>query len=121
MIGLFSLLGYVALLVPMFLMHELGHIKACGLKAKGTIHVGIAELFCITECSSDLSWYGGGVLSSIFMFLCSMFPVNSFTFGFFTLGWINLIYGILEGKYRGIGKLRYLVYFLITVVVLLAW
>ncbi len=121
MIGLFEALGYIALFVPMFLMHELAHIKACGLKHGGEIHIGAFDLWATGGNCGDISWYGGGVLSSIYMFLCSMFPINSFTFGFFTLAWTNLIYGILEGYYHGIGKLRYVVYFLILVVMLLIW
>jgi hypothetical protein len=123
MIGLSDLIGYAILFVPMFLMHELAHIKSCGLRAGGLIHVDNFMLYVDTEFDKyNLSWYGGGVFSSIYMFLATiLLPVNPFTFGFITLGWTNLIYGILEGYYHGINKWRYLVYatILLTCVVMI--
>jgi len=117
MIGIPELLGYIILFIPMFLVHELCHIKACGIKAEGTIFVGVFDLCCKTEPCGNISWYGGGILSSIYMFVVVLImPYNIFTFAFITLGWTNLIYGIFEGYYHGIGIKRYIIYILTAII-----
>jgi hypothetical protein len=116
MIGLSELLAYAVLFVPIFLMHELFHIKSQGLLTTGKIFIHTLWLDCSPDKinNMELLWYGGGVLTSIYLFLAAiLINGNPFTWAFLTLGWTQLIYGILEGYYHGIGKWRYLIYALI--------
>jgi len=108
--------------ILIFLLHELCHIKSQGLLMTGTIWVHKLGMTVKADHihNQRLHSMGGGVLSSIVCFIAYFLSQDiQFQYAFFTMGWIQLIYGLYEG-WRGV-KYRYLIYLLIGIICTIYW
>lgn len=106
-----------------FLWHEIMHIIATG-KLKGTIYINGLTISCI-PCFPDrfgLVRIMGGVGASLLSFTLVFLTKGFWAFSFFTLGWVNLCYGIYE-YFIGVNDKgeRYLLYYCVVLFCLLFW
>lgn len=125
---LFSILGWITIL----LWHEFMHIKSQGIKATGNINVEKYGFTCGADVVkwSDIHSYSGGIYTSILCFIV-FFLINDITakFVLFSLGWVNLLYGLYEGGiYSWINKRiphtyrwRYSIYGVTGVLCIIYW
>lgn len=109
-----------------FIFHELMHIKSQGIWMKGTIWIDKLGFTCMPDKYIDdgVCTLSGGVLTSIVSFLLVFLSVKELQFSFFTLGWVQLTYGIYEYlcKIKNYDlKKRFYLYGIVTVICLLFW
>jgi len=123
---IFELLDYIGtfllVFVTIFLWHELMHIKSQGILMTGTIWVHKLGMTVSADTihNERLHKLGGGILSSIVSFLAYFLSSDpQFQFSFFTLGWVNLCYGLYEG-YSGV-KYRYYIYAITILLCSIYW
>jgi len=124
MIGFSELVGLLFIFPCSMLLHELMHIKSCGLFSSGSIHVDNFGLYADTEFDKfGICWYAGGVFTAIILFLTKIFTGNTpFSFALVSCGWLQLIYGILEGHFHFLSKhMRYILYITILLFMGLIW
>jgi len=117
---------YIVLFVfiTSFLWHEYMHIKSQGLFATGTIGVGKIGLWagCSSMKNRKLFFYGAGLLSSIVLFLMVFCTSGFEQYCWYSLGILQLVYGIVEGTYETTNqKYRIILYISILLVMLVIW
>ena len=117
------ILTAIGVWILIFLLHELMHIKSQGPKTEGTIRVHYPHSMTVGAdkvWNSRLFWMGGGILSSIICFILFFLSQDiQFQYAFFTMGWIQLAYGLYEG-WLGV-KYRYWIYGGVGILCTLYW
>jgi hypothetical protein len=77
--------------------------------------------------NKNLISFAGGVYTSPVMFLLMLMSTGAWQFAWFTLGWVQLAYGIFEGFYshklscKYFKYCRYSLYIITVIVCILAW
>lgn len=103
------------------------HIKSNGIPSTGEIYVEKFGFQCISfyVWDNDLYSLSGGVFSAIVCFILMFITTDiELVFSFFTVGWIQLVYGIFEWScdYTGFDiNYRYGIYLTVFLVCVLYW
>jgi hypothetical protein len=108
--------------ITSFLWHELMHIKSQGITATGKIYVNKTGMTanCYGTWNNDLFYYGGGTLTSIIMFTMVFLTKDIWQWTFLTMGWLQLLYGIYEGKNHKV-PYRYILYLIVIAISVIIW
>ena len=109
--------------VTSFLWHEFCHIKSQGLLATGRINVNKYGMTCGCNdtWNNRLFFLGGGILSSIIMFIFVFATKGWIQWCFLTMGYVQLFYGLFEGYKPYNIKYRFVIYFIIITVMIIIW
>jgi len=121
---LFFPLVFVFVWYTIFLWHEVCHIMATGI-LRGTIYVDGLGLSCIPSFPDRYNvvklcgGLGASLVSFLLMFMSTMVI---WQFSFFTLGWVQLVYGCYEGFVKvNVRSIRYGLYVLVVLFCLVFW
>ena len=113
------------LFVVCWLLHELFHIKGQGLINTGKIFVERFGFTCVSDRTIDSVWLSlsGGILTSLVSFIMLLLSIGtSYVFGFLTVGWTQLIYGLYEGFCKvNVRSVRYVIYVCVFVFWFVVW
>jgi len=106
-----------------FLFHEFMHIKGQSVFKDGIIYVSKTGFTVTTSPLYYPVWfyYSGGILTSIVMFALVFVSTGWWQWCWFTLGWVQLCYGIYEGYKQGNVKNRYYIYLAIVLISLVIY
>jgi hypothetical protein len=112
-----NILVFIFVFVSSFLIHELMHIKSQGLLMGGTIRVTKYGMYVTADKvnNKELFFYGGGILTSIIMFILVFLSNNWWRWSFLTMGILQLFYGMYEGYTKGKVKYRGFIYIFVII------
>jgi len=114
---------FIYVYITSFLIHELMHIKSQGILSEGKITITSTGMlaYCNYIKNAKLFYYGGGILSSIIMFILVFLTMDWWQWCYLTMGFLQLSYGMYEGYTMCDVGYRYYIYVIVIIIMLIIW